>query len=126
MVSRREKKFEPDGEEMREERQGEGGIYCQLPGRALRAEEIYEIYWLYQVYSAKGPRRWRATLQALYRSKSTLLHLPLALLCQMATFLALRSIFFPPVSEKNPFLGQENLPAPTEPAEEVCVLSSLP
>ena len=126
MVSRREKKFEPDGEEMREERQGEGEIYCQLPGRALRALEIYEIYWLYQVYSAKGTRKWRATLQALYRSKSTLLHLPLSFLCQMATFLALYSIFLPSVNEKKIFLGQENLPAPTEPAEEVCVPSSLP
>ena len=112
MVSRREKKFEPDGEEMREERQGEGEIYCQLPGRALRAEEIYEIYWLYQFYSAKGPRRWRATLQALYRSKSTLLHLPLNFLCRMATFLALYSIFLPPMSEEKFIFGAGKSPRP--------------
>ena len=111
MVSRREKKFEPDGEEMREERQGEGEIYCQLPGRALRAEEIYEIYWLYQVYSAKGPRRWRATLQALYRSKSTLLHLPLALLCQMVTFRS--SVHFLPTCErKKSIFGAGKSPCP--------------
>ena len=54
MVSQREKKLSQIVKKWGRKGRGEYEIYCQLPRCTLHAEKIYKIYWLYQVYLAKG------------------------------------------------------------------------
>ena len=56
MVSQREKKLSQIVKKWGRKGRGEYEIYCQLPRCTLHAEKIYKIYWLYQVYLAKGSR----------------------------------------------------------------------